>query len=118
MAEAIVNARYPEWQAFSAGIHPTGFVHPMTLQVLREIGIEHCGASKSLEAFTDTAFDLVITVCDDAKEACPVWSGIGRRLHRSFPDPAKASGSDQERLEVFRRVRDQIAASIAELLAS
>ena len=116
MAEAIVNARYPEWHAFSAGIHPTGFVDPMALQALQEIGIEHHGESKSVDRFADTAFDFVITVCDEANEACPVWLGTGRRLHRSFPDPAKAPGSAQERLEVFRMVRDDIATSIAELL--
>ena len=83
IAEAIVHARYSkEWRAFSAGTRPTGFVHPMALQVLRKIGIEHRGESKSVEQFRDEDFDLVITVCDDANEECPVWLGKGNASMR------------------------------------
>ena len=117
MAEAIVNARYSKkWRAFSAGTHPAGFVHPMAIQVLQEIGIEHHGASKSIDRFRDKDFDLVITVCDDANEECPVWLGKGKRLHQGFRDPAKAEGTDEERLAVFRQVRDEMLKRISPLL--
>ncbi len=117
MAEAIVNARYSkEWRAFSAGTRPTGFVHPMAIEVLREIGIEHHGESKSVDLFRNEDFDLVITVCDDANEECPVWLGKGKRVHEGFRDPAKAQGTDEERLAVFRQVRDEMAKKIAKLL--
>lgn len=118
MAEAIVNARLgDQWEAYSAGIQPTGYVHPMAVKASREIGIEHRGRSKNATEFRDTPFDLVVTVCDDAAENCPVWLGKGRRAHLSFPDPAKATGTDDEVLAAFRRVRDDIAARVPELLA-
>jgi arsenate reductase len=116
MAEAIVNARHPDWQAYSAGTRPTGFVHPMAIRVLREIGIEHRGESKSAEEFRDAVFDLVATVCDEANEECPVWPGEGRKVHETFPDPAKAKGSDDERMAVFRQVRDEMSRAIPGLL--
>ncbi|HEY9153219.1 MAG TPA: arsenate reductase ArsC [Anaerolineales bacterium] len=117
MAEAIVNARYSdEWRAFSAGTRPAGFVHPLAIQVLREIGIEHHGESKSVEQFRNHDFDLVVTVCDDANEACPVWLGKGKRVHEGFRDPAKAEGTDEERLTIFRQVRDEMLEKIPRLL--
>ncbi len=108
MAEAIVNARYPLWRAFSAGTRPTGFVHPLAIQVLHEIGIDHHGESKSVDRFRNNDFDLVITVCDDANEECPVWLGKGRRAHLGFRDPAFAEGTEEEKLAVFRQVRDEM----------
>lgn len=117
MAEAIVNARYSNgWQAFSAGTRPTGFVHPMAIRVLREISIEHRGESKGAEQFRSEDFDLVVTVCDDAAEECPVWLGKGRGVHLGFRDPAKAEGTDEERLAVFRQVRDEMVNRIPHLL--
>jgi len=117
MAEAIVQARYSkEWRAFSAGTRPAGYVHPMAIQVLHEIGIEHHGESKSVEQFRDQDFDLVITVCDDANEECPVWLGKGKRVHEGFRDPAKAEGTDDERLAVFRELRDEMLKKIPTLL--
>ena len=116
MAEAITNARFPDWRAFSAGTHPAGVVHPMTIQVLREIGIEHGGRPKPADAFRDHEFDLVVTVCDDANEECPVWLGKGRRVHHSFPDPARALGTVERRLAAFRYVRDQISSSLPQIL--
>ena len=116
MAEAIVNARYPEWQAFSAGTHPTGSVHPMAIRVLHEIGIEHTGESKNVEQFRNDEFDLVVTVCNEANEECPVWLGKGKRGHEGFKDPAKAEGTEEERLAVFREVRDEISEKIPVLL--
>ena len=116
MAEAIVNARYPGWRAFSAGTRPAGFVHPMAIQALYEIGIEHTGSSKSVEQFRDAALDLVVTVCDDANESCPVWLGKGKRVHEGFRDPAKVQGTDEERLAVFRQVRSEMLERIPPLL--
>jgi len=118
MAEAIVNARLGErWQAFSAGTQPAGYVHPKALQVLEEIGIRHAGRSKHVDELRQEGFDLVVTVCDSAAEECPLWLGPGVRLHHSFPDPAKATGTEEAVLAVFRQVRDDIAREIPELLA-
>lgn len=109
MAEALINARLGEtWQAFSAGTEPTGHVHPKALEVLREIGIRHQGYSKNVVQFQDANLDLVLTVCDSAAESCPVWLGKGKRVHISFPDPAKAIGTQEQILNVFREVRDGI----------
>ncbi len=112
-AEAIVNHDLAgTWQAFSAGTQPVGFVHPLALRTLEEIGIQHTGISKSVDHFRGEDFDVVITVCDDAAENCPVWLGKGRRVHIGFPDPAKAEGSDDERMMAFRQVRDDIRSQI------
>jgi len=116
MAEAIVNARFPDWEAFSAGVRPAGFVHPMAIQVLQELEIEQRGRSKSVEEFQNQAFDLVVTVCDDANEECPAWLGKGSRKHVSFRDPAKAGGTEDERFELFRSVRDLIASALPRIL--
>jgi arsenate reductase len=119
LAEAIVNARMgDEWEAVSAGTKPTGYVHPNALRVLREIGIEHIGRSKHADEFRTVPFDLVVTVCDSAAEECPVWLGPGKRVHLGFPDPAKASGTDDEVMAAFRAVRDDIAQKIPALLRS
>jgi arsenate reductase len=117
MAEAVVNARLSEhWRAFSAGTEPAGYVHPMAVQVLAEIGIAHNGESKSTELFREQAFDLVVTVCGDAAENCPVWLGKGKRLHLGFPDPARVTGTEGERLAAFRSVRDAIVQKVPDLL--
>jgi arsenate reductase (thioredoxin) len=117
MAEAIVNARLGDrWQAVSAGTKPTGYVHPKAVEALREIGIEHEGRSKRVDEFKDVRFDLVVTVCDSAAEECPVWLGKGKRTHHSFPDPAKAQGSEQEVMNAFRSVRDDIANAMIAIL--
>lgn len=112
MAEAIVNARLgDEWQAFSAGTKPAGYVHPKAIAALAEIGIRHEGRSKSVDEFRDADFDLVVTVCDSAAEECPVWLGKGKRVHHGFPDPAQTDD-----MEDFRRVRDAIEREILPLL--
>ncbi len=113
LAEALVNHHLGEqWSATSAGTQPSGYVHPKALQVLEELGIYHQGSSKSIGDLESTDFDLVITVCDDAAENCPVWLGKGVRHHIGFPDPAKAQGTEEEVLAVFRQVRDEIAKQI------
>ncbi len=117
MAEAIVNARLGEqWQAFSAGSRPTGTVHPLAIKALSEIGIEHHGRSKSLAELAGQSFDVVITLCEDADDECPVWLGKGRQLHQPYPDPAKATGSGTEVLQAFRNVRDAISDQIIPIL--
>jgi len=117
MAEAIVNARLGDkWEAASAGTEPTGHVHPNALRALAEIGIEHDGRSKSALEFRDVVFDMVVTVCDNAAENCPVWLGKGRRAHLGFPDPASATVSDDEIMAVFRALRDEIAERVPDLL--
>jgi len=119
MAEAIVNHDLGEtWQAFSAGTQPAGYVHPVAIQVLSEIGIDHHGVSKSIDVFRGHDFDVVITVCDDAAENCPVWLGKGKRTHIGFPDPAEATGTTEEVLTTFRSVRDQIRQRVIPFLQS
>jgi arsenate reductase len=113
MAEAIVNDRLNgQWQAYSAGTKPAGYVHPLAIQALSEIGIHHQGRSKHVDEYRNFKFDQVVTVCDSAAKECPMWLGSGRRVHMGFPDPAKASGTDEEILEVFRQFRDDIAQQI------
>jgi len=117
MAEAIVNSLLKEeWEAVSAGTHPNGTIHPKVIQVLQEIGIQHSGKSKNVSEFRTVQFDLIVIVCDSAAEECPVWLGAGRKLHSSFPDPAKITGNEEEILAAFRQVRDSIAEKIPQLL--
>ncbi len=117
IAEALTNYfRSEKWQAFSAGTEPAGYVHPKALQVLEEIGVEHFGISKHVDQFQDQNFDLVITVCDQASETCPIWLGKGLKLHLGFEDPAEAKGSENDILDAFRTVRNQIKANIIDEL--
>ncbi len=114
MAQGLVNhALGDRWEAFSAGMKPSGYVHPLAIKAMAELDIEISDHhSKSVEAFRDAVFDVVITVCDDAAENCPLWLGSGRIHHIGFPDPADASGSEEERMSVFRRVRDGLRREI------
>lgn len=117
MAEAIVNARYPEWKASSAGTKPAGYVHDLAIKALREIGISHTGESKHIDDLPTRDFDLVVTVCDSAAEECPVWPGkAGKRVHHVFADPAKAEGTLEERMQVFRQVRNEMLEVIPKLV--
>lgn len=117
MAEAIVNSCFKgEWKAYSAGTNSAGYVHPMAIQVLESIGLVHKGKSKHIDQFKDSCFDLVITVCDDAAEDCPLWLGSGQVVHHTFPDPAKSTGTDAEILEGFRQIRDEILEKMPSLL--
>ena len=119
LAEALINARIGDrWQAMSAGTVPAGYVHPFAIRALAEIGIPHEGRSKSAEEFREVLFDVVITVCDDAAENCPLWLGPGRRVHIGFPDPAKATGTEDEQMAVFREVRDAIDEKVVGYLRS
>lgn len=120
MAEAIIHAQMGDmWEAFSAGTQPTGYVHPRAIAALKEIGIDiasRTARSKSADEFRDVPFDLVVTVCDDAAENCPVWLGQGKRAHLGFLDPAKATGNDEQVMAAFRAVRDDIARRVPALL--
>jgi len=117
IAEALVNDRLNEtWQAYSAGTDPAGYTHPRALQVLSEIDIQHKGVSKHIDDLQTKEFDAVITVCDDAAENCPLWLGQGRRHHISYPDPAKAIGTEEEVLQAFRDVRDSMDIQILDFL--
>ena len=117
MAEAIANARDPEWKAYSAGTKPAGYIHELAIEALNEIGISHSGVSKQIDELPTRDFDLVVTVCDSAAEECPVWPGkAGRRVHHSFVDPAKAEGTLGERKEVFRQVRNEMMEVIPKIL--
>ena len=110
MAEGMVNYYLgDEWIAYSAGTEPTGYVHPLAIAALAELGIDISDhISKSTEDFRKMSLDWVVTVCDDAAENCPVWLGQGNTVHFSFPDPAKAIGTDDEKMLIFRQVREDI----------
>ena len=95
----------------SAGSRPAGYVHPLAIEVMREIGIDLSGhTSKHLAEFTTRPIETVITVCGNADHACPVFPGQVNRHHWPFEDPAHATGTDAEKKAVFRRVRDEIRA--------
>jgi arsenate reductase len=96
------------FEAFSAGTEATQ-VRPLAIRAMEELGIDISGQeSKTLARYLDQRFDAVITVCDQANEACPVFFGAMERLHWSFPDPSKATGTEDEQLRVYRDVRDSI----------
>src|SRR5215470_9868468 len=107
------------FEAFSAGTEAT-HVRPLAIRAMAELGIDISGQeSKTLDRYLNQPFDAVITVCDQANEACPVFLGARRRLHWSFPDPSKAQGDEEQQLAVYREVRDAIRGRIVnELLAS
>ena len=120
MAEGLLRAMYgEEYEAYSAGVVATS-VDPSAVKVMKEIGIDISGQhSKTSSEFGDTIFDLAVTVCDRARQACPICSTrlelpsslpkAREVIHRSFEDPAAALGTEEEQLEAFRRVRDEIA---------
>jgi arsenate reductase len=118
LAEALVNAQMADrWEAFSAGSNPAGYVHPLVMKALSEIGIDHHGRSKSINEFRGQSFDLVVILCDQADDECPVWLGKGKIVERPFLNPASAIGSEAEKMAAFREVRDGIAAEVNSLLS-
>ena len=110
MAEGYLRSLDPSLELYSAGTEPGGQVHPLAIRVMKEKNINISrGHPKSVNEFIDIPFDYVITVCDGAREACPVFTGkVRHRLHIGFDDPAEAIGTEEEMLVVFRRVRDEI----------
>jgi arsenate reductase (thioredoxin) len=118
MAEGLLRALGGNrFEAFSAGTEATA-VRPLAIRAMRELGIDISSQeSKTLDRFLRDPFDTVVTVCDEANEVCPIFPAASKRLHWSFPDPSRATGSEQQQLETYREVRDAIRARIqAELL--
>lgn len=113
MAEALLRTHGGDgFEVHSAGTEPKG-INPLTVRVLAEAGIDASWArSKSVSEFAGQSFDYVITVCDQARQSCPVFPGEGERLHWGYEDPAAAEGTDEERLAVFRRVFTQMGERI------
>lgn len=112
MAEGILRrALGPDFEVASAGSKPAGYVHPLAIKALDEIGIDiSAHESKHLDTFLDREVETVITVCGNADQACPTFPGQLNRHHYPFDDPAHAEGDEEQQLAVFRRVRDEILA--------
>jgi arsenate reductase (thioredoxin) len=110
MAEGILKNKYPGWEIYSAGTKPEKQVNQFAVKVMQEIGIDISKHyPKLVDTFISQSFDFVITVCDNAKEVCPVFTGkVGKRIHIGFEDPANATGTDNEIIQVYRKVRDLI----------
>ena len=117
LAEALLrHVGGGRFEAFSAGTHPSG-VHPLTTHVLTEARIATDGLrSKSIDEFAAASFDYVITLCDDARAICPVFPGADQSLHWGYKDPASVEGSDEERLEAFRRVSTNIGERVRQFV--
>ena len=109
MAEGLLrHTAGDRFEVESAGTRP-GRVRPEAIAVMKELGIDISGhRSKHVDEFEGQPFDYVLTVCDNARESCPVFFGAAKRLHRDFEDPAALQGTEEERLALFRRVRDEI----------
>jgi arsenate reductase (thioredoxin) len=119
MAEGLLRHLAGErFEAHSAGTEAT-HVRPLAIRAMDEIGIDVSGQeSKTLDRYVGERFDYVITVCDEANDACPFFPGAKNRLHWSFEDPSQAEGSEEERLKVFQRVRDEIRERIEQELVN
>ena len=119
MAEGLLNhLSRGEWKVQSAGIFPS-YVHPLAIRVMDEIGIDISQqTSKSMNQFLNEVFDYIITLCDEAAQSCPAFPSQGKRLHWAFEDPAVAIGTIEERLAVFRKVRNEIKNKIEDFLKS
>lgn len=115
MTEGFLKSFDSDLEVYSAGTKPSPRVNPYAIRAMKEVGIDISGGHpKSAAEFTSQAFDYVITVCDDADKNCPYFSGkVGKRAHIGFPDPAKATGTDDEIIAIFRKVRDDIKARFA-----
>ena len=110
MAEGFLKSLDPELEVYSTGTNPSNRIHPLAIQVMQEVGIDISrGHPKNVDQFLNRTFDYVITVCDNARETCPVFlGGVKERLHIGFEDPAQVTGTDEQVLEIFRKVRDEI----------
>jgi arsenate reductase len=106
------------FDVYSAGTEPR-VVHPLAIKAMAEVGIDISGQrAKAVDEFVELPFDFVITLCDDARESCPFFAGATQRLHWSFPDPSVVEGTDEERLDFFREVRDGIRSRIEEFVSA
>jgi arsenate reductase (thioredoxin) len=119
MAEGILRAAAGEiLEVHSAGSKPAGYVHPLAIKALAEIGIDISHhRSKSMQEFLDQNIETVITVCGKADQVCPIYPGQVHRFHWPFDDPAHATGTEEEQMEVFRRVRDELRAKFEDYAA-
>ncbi len=110
MAEAFLKSFDKSLEVCSAGTAPASKVHPKAVRVMKEVGIDiSANKTKTVQQFLSQSFDYVITVCDNARETCPFFAGkVGHRLHMGFEDPAEATGTEEEILSVFQKVRNQI----------
>ncbi len=120
MAEGILQAIDPELEVFSAGVNPASRVSSKAIAVMKEIGISLEGAyPKHVDQFLNDSFDYVVTVCDHAKETCPVFYGkVKHRVHMGFEDPGDVSGTKEEVIEANRRVRDEMREKLTEFYHS
>jgi arsenate reductase len=108
-----------QWEARSAGTAPALRVHPFAVRVMAEAGVDiGRGKPEHVNAYLDVPWDLVVTVCDSAQETCPVFPRAVEKVHVSFFDPATAEGTDEEKMAVFRRVRDEIRDRLVPLVRS
>ncbi len=119
MAEGWVRHDLGErWEVASAGTFPASIVHPLAVRVLAEAGVDISRQRpRHVDSLAAARWDLVVTVCDSAREACPVFPAAGEQNHVGFPDPAAAPGSDEERLAAFRAVRDDIRSRLVPEIA-
>lgn len=120
MAEGLVKQYLKKkWKAYSAGTRPTGSVHPLAVKAMAEIGIDISDyKSKSIDKFRKKGINLVIAVCGNAAKDCPAWLGKEEVVHVSFPDPALATGTEEEKMHLFRNVRDDIHRHVFYFLAN
>ena len=119
MAEGFWNEHGGDrWEVVSAGTKPKGAIYPLAVKVMAEKGIDISGQkSKSVTPFLNRHFDYLVTVCGDAEQSCPTFANASKHMHWPFDDPPKASGTDEQKMQVCRRVRDEIEAKIKQFLA-
>lgn len=119
MAEGLLNYICGDkYEAYSAGSTPTK-INPFSIEALKEIGIDISPHySKNTEDFSGIKFDYVVTVCDNAKETCPFFPGAKKNIHKSFEDPSRAEGTDKEKLNAFKKSRDEIKRWIIEFFCN
>ena len=119
MTEGYLKSLDAKLEVFSAGTNPSPRVNPFAIMAMQEIGIDISGGTpKSVRQFLGQSFDFVVTVCDDADKNCPNFTGkVGKRRHIGFPDPAKATGTDDVKMAIFRKVRDDIRTKFKEFYA-
>ena len=111
MAEGFLKSLDKNFEVYSAGTKPADEVNPFAVKAMREIGIDISGGvPKNVDKYINQSFDYVITVCDNAKETCPIFTGkVKKQVHIGFDDPAEATGSEEEVMSVYRRVRHEIS---------
>ncbi|MCX6593303.1 MAG: arsenate reductase ArsC [Acidobacteria bacterium] len=116
MTEGFLKSFDPRLEVYSAGTNPSPRVNPFAIKAMQEVGIDISGGTpKNVSQFLGQPFDYVITVCDDADKNCPNFRGkVGHRTHIGFPDPAKATGTDEEKMKIFRTTRDSIRTKFRE----